>query len=69
LEDTALFDATNSIMYDAIDCMGLIAGSASDAAVGREIIWKLIDLAAKKPAMILPCYRACKRAAFLLAAK
>ena len=69
LEERALSDAEGSIEYHSIGCIGLIAGSTSDAALDREMIWKLFDLAAKKPSVLLPCYCACKRASCLLGFK
>ena len=69
LEEEALSDASDSIAYHSIECIGLIAGSTSDEELTRQMIWKLIDLASKKPTLLLQCYRACKRASFLLGLK
>ena len=66
LEERALCDAHLSIEYHAIECIGLIAGTTSDDVLGKDMIWKLIDLATMRPEMLLPCYKACRRAAFLL---
>jgi len=65
LEDIALTDIEGSIEYHSIECIGLIAGYANDPHLAKEMIWKLIDLATNKPSLLLPCYRACKRAAFV----
>ena len=66
LEEEALTDAEGSIEYNSIQCIGMIAGYASDPALARDMIWRLLDLASKRPSILLPCYRACKRASFLL---
>ncbi|KAL7471935.1 hypothetical protein ACHAXS_012259 [Conticribra weissflogii] len=66
LEQAALDDARLSYQYQAIECIGLIAGTSSDATVRKDMIWKLINLATKKPTLTLLCRRACERAAFLL---
>ena len=65
MEDLALTDAEASIEYHSIECIGIIAGHADDAFLAKEMIWKLVDLAAKRPSLLLPCYRSCKRAAVL----
>jgi hypothetical protein len=66
LEDDALTDAEASIEYNSVQCLGMIAGLASHAALARDMIWRLIDLATKRRSLLLPCYRACKRASVLL---
>lgn len=66
LEDDALTDAEASIEYNSVQCLGMIAGQASHAALARDMIWRLIDLATKRRSLLLPCYRACKRASVLL---
>ena len=66
LEDDALIDAEASIEYNSVQCMGMIAGHASHAALARDMIWRLIDLAFRRRSLLLPCHRACKRALVLL---
>lgn len=66
LETAALDDARLSYQYQAIDCIGLIAGTSSDVKVRKDMIWKLVNIATKKPKLTLLCRRACERAAFLL---
>jgi len=66
LEDDALTDAEASIEYNSVQCLGMIAGHASHAALARDMIWRLIDLATKRRSLLLPCYQACKRASVLL---
>jgi hypothetical protein len=65
LEEDALTDAEGSIEHNGIQCLGMIAGHASDAALARDMIWRIIDLATRRPSVLLQCYRACKRASFL----
>ena len=66
LEDRSLNDAEGSIEYHTIECIGLIAGYAKESALAKDMIWKLIDLASKRPLLLLPCYRSCKQAAIIL---
>jgi hypothetical protein len=47
----------------------MIAGTTSDKNLGREMVWKLVDLAAKIPSMLLSCNRALQRASLLLGFK
>ena len=65
LEDRTLNDIEISIEYHTIECIGLIAGYAKESALAKDMIWKLIDLASKRPLLLLPCYRSCKQAAFI----
>ncbi len=65
-DDAAWNDAEASIVYNFIQSMGIIAGFASRAGLARDMIWRLIDFATKRRNLLLPCYRACKRASVLL---
>ena len=66
LEEEACSDAELSIEFHALECIGLLAGHVFDTTLARDMIWRLVDLAASKPGLLLPGYRACRRASFLL---
>lgn len=62
----AMDDAVASFEFHYIESIGLIAGAAKDAAISREMMWKLIELAFLIPSLSLLCLRALKRTSFLL---
>lgn len=66
LEEEALSDVEFSLEFSTIECIGCMAGNTSDETIARDLVWRLIDLASKKPTLLLPCYRACNRAARLM---
>jgi len=62
----AMDDAVTSFEFHYIESIGLMAGASKDASISRDMIWKLIELAHRSPALSLLCLRALKRASFLL---
>ena len=65
-DQIALDDAATSFEYYYVETIGLMAGASKDAAISRDMVWKLIELASRIPELSLLCLRALKRASFLL---
>jgi hypothetical protein len=63
LEFQAWQDARESMEYCSIKCRGIIAASTQDEDIARENILHLIRLSMERPSLLMPCYRACERAA------
>ncbi len=66
LEEVACSDTEFSIEFNVLDCMGLLAGHLSETNLAIDMIWRLVELAAEKPSLLLACYRGCRRASYLL---